>query len=67
MDDVQVTTPLHLACRLDHSSCIRELLRAGVTLDPKDGRGQLALEVAIEHGSRDAIRLLRKHARKVTK
>ena len=64
MDDIQMTTPLHLACRLDHASCVRELLRAGVTLTSRDGKGQTAVDVAAAHQCKEAGRLLRKHARK---
>jgi ankyrin repeat protein len=54
-------TPLYLAAAYDNAACVKELLRRGARVHEisKNEGLRTALDVAIQHGDEDIVRILR--------
>ncbi|KAE9982563.1 hypothetical protein EG327_005811 [Venturia inaequalis] len=57
-------TPLHYACRRGHVKAVRQLLKLGVDVNIRSGRGRTALIEAIEAGQPEVVSELLEFSRK---
>ena len=57
--DENMSTPMHYASLLGRVNCATVLFKNGAKLDIKDNKGELALDVAINHQKADCVTFLR--------